>query len=448
MLQSLQPDNTVFVVLSLEGPDIYSMAGGLGVRVTELSRALAQSGFETHLFFVGDPSKAGHEEAEGGRWKLHRWGQWLSAFYLGGVYQGEADKIRDFEKSLPPYLIDNIIAPAVASGKMVAILAEEWHTTGTVIMLHHYLKWQGLRDRCVIFWNANNTFGFDNIQWPTLQQACHVTTVSRYMKHKMWMMGVDPLVIPNGIPPRLLDMPPQEPVESLRRIVRGRPLLAKVGRFDPDKRWIMAIDAMAVMMRMGMKPLMLMRGGMEQHREDIRARAALHGLRWGVLQMEPRDTDHILWTLRRQIRDVDILELRFFVPEEFLRIIYAASDAVLANSGHEPFGLVGLEVMATGGIPFTGCTGEEYAHCFYNAIVIDSDDPREIAIYVSALRKGGNVVNDMRRNAHHTASHYTWHKIIRELLRKLEFAALVDGVLKKPRTSSLGGLGEAMPPGI
>jgi len=30
--------------------------------------------------------------------------------------------------------------------------------------------------------------------------------------------------------------------------------------------------------------------------------------------------------------------------------LYAAADAVLANSGKEPFGLVGLEVMAAGGI--------------------------------------------------------------------------------------------------
>src|SRR3990167_8295723 len=39
-----------FVLLSFEGPDRYSRAGGLGSRVTELSRALAGMGFETHLF--------------------------------------------------------------------------------------------------------------------------------------------------------------------------------------------------------------------------------------------------------------------------------------------------------------------------------------------------------------------------------------------------------------
>lgn len=48
------PGNLEIVLLSFEGPDQpYSMAGGLGVRVTELAQALAESGFRTHLIFVG-----------------------------------------------------------------------------------------------------------------------------------------------------------------------------------------------------------------------------------------------------------------------------------------------------------------------------------------------------------------------------------------------------------
>ena len=53
---SIAPDNAQFVLLSFEGPDRYSLAGGLGTRVTELARALAQAGFTTHLIFIGDPN--------------------------------------------------------------------------------------------------------------------------------------------------------------------------------------------------------------------------------------------------------------------------------------------------------------------------------------------------------------------------------------------------------
>jgi hypothetical protein len=52
---AIASDNTVFVVLSFEGPDRYSLAGGLGVRVINLAETLAGEGVPVHFFFVGDP---------------------------------------------------------------------------------------------------------------------------------------------------------------------------------------------------------------------------------------------------------------------------------------------------------------------------------------------------------------------------------------------------------
>jgi hypothetical protein len=50
-----------------------------------------------------------------------------------------------------------------------------------------------------------------------------------------------------------------------------------------------------------------------------------------------------------------------------------SADAVFANSGHEPFGLVGLETMAAGGVACTGCSGEDYAIPGY--LVTHEDTP-------------------------------------------------------------------------
>src|SRR5512146_2296821 len=50
----------------------------------------------------------------------------------------------------------------------------------------------------------------------------------------------------------------------------------------------------------------------------------------------------------------DVVNLRFGVSPSLARTLYAASDGVLANSVSEPFGLVGLEAMAAGGVAFTG----------------------------------------------------------------------------------------------
>ena len=60
-----------FHVLSFEGPDAYSLAGGLGTRVIGLTDALAKLGHEVHLWFVGDPDQPGHDTR--GNLHLHRW---------------------------------------------------------------------------------------------------------------------------------------------------------------------------------------------------------------------------------------------------------------------------------------------------------------------------------------------------------------------------------------
>lgn len=99
------------------------------------------------------------------------------------------------------------------------------------------------------FWNANNTFGFERVPWHELNETATITTVSRFMKHKMWDFGVDPHVIPNGIATQWLDPCDRNAVQGLKRSTEGRLLLAKVARWDPDKRWLMAIDAVGELSR-------------------------------------------------------------------------------------------------------------------------------------------------------------------------------------------------------
>ena len=75
---AISPENTIFVLLCFEGPDVYSTAGGLGTRVTELSEALAQQGYTTHLIFIGAPDKPNVETRVDGRLILKCWSQWIS----------------------------------------------------------------------------------------------------------------------------------------------------------------------------------------------------------------------------------------------------------------------------------------------------------------------------------------------------------------------------------
>lgn len=416
---SFPVESTVFAILSFEGPDVYSQAGGLGVRVKELARALADTGYETHVFFVGDPDRPAVESDRGVT--LHRWAQWLSKSHPGGVYDGEEPKIADWNRSLPGHLADYLIAPAHEAGKRVVVLGEEWHTAASMVILDDVLYYRGVRAAAVMLWNANNTFGFDRIDFLTLGRAATITTVSRYMKHQMWQWHVNPIVIPNGIPAAAITDPDPNAVAAIREAAAADLLTFKIGRFDPGKRWLMAITALGVLKRQGLRVRLMMRGGSEPHGADVLSHAATHGLRVEDVR-SPRDAAGIakLW---RAHPEADVLNLVSFLPESILGTLYAASNAVLANSGHEPFGLVGLEVMGAGGLAVTGSTGEDYAEPFRNAIVLETDDPLELATALSEIRRRPDWAIELRARGRETALSYTWDHVIEQLLSRLELAA-------------------------
>jgi glycosyltransferase involved in cell wall biosynthesis len=420
------PQTTVFVILSFEGPDVYSQVGGLGVRVKGLSRTLAQLGYQTHLFFCGDPDLPGEEIQEGGRLHYHRWCQWISARNRGGVYDGEDEKVRDWNSSLPLSLIDKVIAPAVASSKNVVLLGEEWHTAASMNLISDALYYRGLRNRVVMLWNANNTFGFNRINWGALAFAATMTTVSRYMKFKMWESGQNPMVIPNGIPRSSIHDHDPEAVAEIRSAAAADHLCFKIGRFDPDKRWLMAVSAAGYLKRRGRRVKLVIRGGREAHGGQVLSYAEHQGLT--LVSVKAPGGPSGLATILRDNPDADVINLTSFVADEMLGFMYAASDAVLANSGHEPFGLVGLEVMAAGGLAVTGTTGEDYAHAFRNALVMETDDPIELVTELTLLKERPQLAASMRRRGRVTARQYTWEKVIDELLLRVDFAAAQQAV--------------------
>ena len=420
------PQRTVFVILSFEGPDVYSQAGGLGVRVKGLSRTLAQLGYQTYLYFCGDPDLPGEETQESGRLVYRRWCQWISATHRGGVYDGEEEKIRDWNASLPQSLVDNVIAPAVASGRSVVVMGEEWHTSWSMSLISESLYYHGLRDRVVMLWNANNTFGFHRMNWAALALAATITTVSRYMKFKVWERGHNPIVIPNGIPRASIQDADPEAVADLKAAAAAEVFCFKIGRFDPDKRWLMAVSAAGYLKRHGKRVRLLMRGGREPHGGEVINHAQHQGLNVVHVPAPPEAAG--LSAILRQYPESDVVNLTSFVSDAMLGVIYSACDAVLANSGHEPFGLVGLEVMAAGGLAITGATGEDYADAYRNALVLETDDAIELVTELNLIQQRPDFAAAIRRRGRATARAYTWPKVIEQLLLRIEFAAAQQAV--------------------
>lgn len=266
------------MLLSFEGPDRYSRAGGLGARVSGLACALAEEGYETHLFFIGAPESPGYEVGCDGKLHLYRWCQWISRHHPGGSYDGEEGKLNDWNRSLPAWLEEHLLPALVKKNRSVLILGEEWHTSWSIVTLSQRAQARGWGEHVRFAWNANNTFGFERVPWRELSETATITTVSRYMKHQMWRYGVDAWAIPNGIATQWLEPCDRTAVDALKRMTSGRLLLAKVARWDPDKRWLMAMDAVSELKVRGLQPLLIARGGIEEHGREVIARARLVGL--------------------------------------------------------------------------------------------------------------------------------------------------------------------------
>src|SRR5439155_799469 len=194
-----------------------------------------------------------------------------------------------------------------------------------------------------------------------------------------------------------------------------RPTFVKVARFDPDKRWLWAIDAIAAMRDTGARPRLLMRGSRSPYADTVGARIRARDLSVERIAFSPEATTRDL-AQGVAASDADILFLDYFIAERTLRAMYQAADGVLAYSEREPFGLVGLEVMASGGIAYVGRTGEDYAVPLGNAVVMQSDDPRELLAAHQSLRARPEIVRAIRtdgRAARAAAADASGHARIR-----------------------------------
>lgn len=413
-----------FHILSFEGSDSYSRVGGLATRIEGLTEALAGAGAPTHLWFVGDPDLPGHESR--GTLHFHRWCQWISRYKRGGVYDGEEEKAREYAASLPPYMIREHIRPHVEAGGHVVVMAEEWQTVDAVLHLDWLLRCEGLREHVSILWNANNIFGFERIDFRRLRAAATITAVSRHMRHRLEGLGIQAVVIPNGLSADSYDMPERADVARLQQCFRGRTALAKMARWDPDKRWIGGVHLIAELKRQGWRPLFVARGGTEPHGAEVLAEASRLGLTISERRLRGPGPDALVDALG-ETAGVDMVSITSPVDPTGRRVLFRGVDSVLANSSFEPFGLVGLETMAVGGIATTGCTGEDYALPGRNSLVLQTDDPREFIALYRRLREDPAEIAAMRRAGRITARQFAWSEVVkRNLLPRLELSTIRD----------------------
>ncbi|HJL05382.1 MAG TPA: glycosyltransferase [Polyangiaceae bacterium LLY-WYZ-15_(1-7)] len=401
-------------VLSFEGPDPYAHVGGAARRVRGLTRSLSSKGHETHLWFVGAPDAPGQEtrrDADGAALHLHRWCQWLSAGLPNGVYDGEAEKVDDYQRSLPPSLFERL-APKLMAGERATILAEEHQTVGAVVQLDALLRQAGLRERVTLGWNASDTYGFERIDWAALDAAATVTTVTESMRALLRERGVDALLVPNGLDEEAFEPVPRKALRRLRGRLRERLLLAKVGVFDPRERWEEAMQVVASLKAQGELPLLVARGvGGDGSAARERARAL--GLRVAFRAFDA-GADGAEMGLRG-LEAVDVLFAEGPLDREAERTLLRGATAVLTQRDGATSGLLELETMAAGGV---ACTGHAEAFCEpgENALVLGGG-PREVSGALEGLAHRPREATRIRRGARRTARRFRWPKVVEERLR-------------------------------
>ena len=370
-------------------------------RMQEMARGLVEAGQETHFWCAGDSSLPSFRA--GGEY-FHRWRQRVP-------HAGE----RAFSALLVPYLIAKYVRPRLARGLVTAVLAEEKHGVATVFQLDWLLRRAGLRERVAIFWHTSSAFGFDRVDAERLASAATITTVSRCMRRQLQGLGVDSVVIPNGLGTESYTPVPARQVYELAGRVTGRVLLVKLADWVRRERWLQALAIVAELRRLGRDPLLIAQGGNDTGRRQVLAYAYARGLRVGV--WDPGQTGAAgLVELVSRARQLDLLVLDSALDPGARRLLFRGAHAVLADGAHEPFGQVGLEAMAARGLVYSAGSSEEYVVSKRNALVLRTGDAAEFLRLFAWMSKERTRAAAIRRAAQRTSLDYAWPEIVARTL--------------------------------
>jgi glycogen synthase len=309
------------LLLSWEYPP--RIVGGLGKHVHRLSTALAEAGHTVHVVTRDHPDAPAEEDLDG----------------VHVVRVGEYPPVVPFEDLIPWVLQFNV---GVLERATKILLEEE-------VDLIHAHDWlvayaaagvKNLFDLPLVSTIHATEFGrhqgylpgpmnklIHQIEWWLTYESRRTITCSRYMHDQIReIFDLPPSkldVISNGVD--LSTLHPPEGVEEFRSgelgLAKDEKVIFFAGRLEYEKGVQTVLDALPLVLEQ--MPVRFIVAGVGTHEDALREHAIRDGLE-----------DHV--------------EFLGFVPDETLRMYYAAADLAVVPSLYEPFGMVALETMAAG----------------------------------------------------------------------------------------------------
>ncbi len=194
--------------------------------------------------------------------------------------------------------------------------------------------------------------------------------------------------------------------QMLRRKLgyQGQVVLA-IGRLATNKGYDLLINAFAVV---------------AQRLPDAVLHLAAGGEKLGTSERK------ILADLKRQARRLGLQrKVRFsgFVPDDKLANHYRAADVFVLSSRYEPFGMTAIESMACGTPTVITIHGGLYRAVSFgrHALFGDPFDPEDLGIMIVKPLKHAGLRNRLSRmGAHKARSLFTWTGIAQQLIRLVE----------------------------
>lgn len=395
------------LILSWEYPP--RIVGGLGKHVHRLTVALAQQGHEVHVVTRDHPDALAEEILDGVH--IVRAAEYAPMISFDDLVPWVLQFNVAVAERATALLLDTDIDVVHAHDWLVAYAAAGVKNTFRLPLVSTIHATEFGRHQGFLPGPMNKLI--HQVEWWLTYEARRVITCSDYMRDQVrTIFELPPAkqdVIPNGVDLEGFERPDGAEPFRARRVPDGEKLIFFAGRLEYEKGVQTVLEALPLVL--DRVPVRFVVAGVGTHADELKAH---------VKRLR----------LSRRVRFLG------FVPDDELRLWYAAADLAVVPSLYEPFGMVALETMAAGTPCIAADTGGLRELVVHEAtgLRFTPGDPRSLAGMILRLltdrRLDQRLTVDARRMLN---DQYSWYSIANRTVDVYERAIDEEAALRRGR---------------